>query len=102
MRMPQEVAVRLRPVAAWARDGRLRVAPHAVLDDAEARRFDVLLDPDAPEPVQGPQAAERQRERERADRAQPERLHSQLVEAPGIEEPARPGGEIRCERGHSE
>src|SRR5207237_3052152 len=48
------------------------------------------------------EAAERGAEGECADRAEPERLHAELMERAGVDEPAAPGGEIRRERGNGE
>src|SRR5204862_4886296 len=68
-----EMPVRLGAVAAGNGDVELGVAPHAVLGDVQAGRLDVLLDPDAPQPLQRPEAAERRGEGEAPDRGEAER-----------------------------
>ena len=94
MAVPEEVRVGLRAVPARDRDVELGIAPHAVLGDVQARGLDVLLDADAPQPVQAPEAAERGREGEAADGDEAERLDPELVEAAGVDQPSRARGEI--------
>src|SRR5690348_11800160 len=95
MRMPEaEMPVALGAVAARDRDVELGIAPHAVLVHVEALRLDRGIDADAPHLVQGPEAAVRRAEDERADGDEAERLHAELVEAAAVDEALRPGREI--------
>src|SRR5437870_7705747 len=102
VRVPEQVAVRLGAVAAGDRDVELRIAPHAVLRDVEARGLDVLLDADPPEPLHRPQGTEGRGESERADGGEAEELHPNLVQRAGVDEAARAGAEVGGERGHRE
>src|SRR4051812_14781093 len=52
----EEMAVRLRPVAARNGDVELGVAPHAVLGHVQTGGLDLGFDPDAPELVHHPEA----------------------------------------------
>src|SRR5579864_8909507 len=90
-----EMPVALRAVAAGNRDVELRIAPHAVLVHVEALRFDLGRDADAPHLVEHPEAGERGRERERADRDEAERLDAELVEPAAVDEALVAGREIR-------
>src|SRR5215208_1001523 len=98
MRVAEQVAVRLRAVAAGDGDVELGVAPHAVLADVEAGRLGLLLDADPPEALHRPEARERRAEGEGADRGEPEQLHPDLVQRAGVDETALAGVERRSQR----
>src|SRR5919109_2093955 len=100
--MADEVAVRLGAVAARDRDVELGIAPHTVLGDVEAGRLRLLLDPDPPQALKRPEAAERGGERERSDRGEAEELYPDLVERAGVDEPAAASLQRRGKRWHGE
>src|SRR5207237_5996430 len=54
-----EMSMGLGSVAARNRDVELGITPHTVLGDVQAGGLDVLLDPNPPQPLQRPEAAER-------------------------------------------
>src|SRR5438128_1531755 len=90
VRVAEQVAMRLGSVAAGDRDVELGIAPHAVLGHVQTGGLDMLLDADPPQALHRPEAPERSAEGECADRAEPERLHAELVERACVDEPAAP------------
>src|SRR6266576_5531777 len=92
----------LRAVAARDRDVELGVTPHPVLGDVQAGGLDVLLDPDSPEALHHPEAAERGAEREAADGDETQCLDAELVERARVEKSAASGRKSRDERRHGE
>ena len=94
--------MRLGAVAAGHWDVELGVAPHAVLGDVEAGGLDLRLSPDPERSLHRPERGERRAEGERSHREEAERLDSELVEAAGVDEPARARGEVLGEGGNGE